>query len=58
LTDFKDQPVGRRVFAPSEYLPSPELESAGMQPLSEVPLTLKLQTRDVKAVGYRLQMFY
>ena len=58
LTDIKDQPVGRRVFAPSEYLPSPELESAGMQPLAEVPLTLKLQTRGIKAVGYRLQMFY
>jgi predicted Zn finger-like uncharacterized protein len=58
LTDIKDQAVGRRVFAPSEYLPSPELESAGMQPLSEVPLTLKLQTRGIKAVGYRLQMFY
>ncbi|NWG39590.1 MAG: DUF3426 domain-containing protein [Hydrogenophilaceae bacterium] len=58
LTDIKDQPVGRRVFAPSEYLPSPELESAGMQPLTEVPLMLKLQTRDIKAVGYRLQMFY
>lgn len=58
LTDIKDQAVGRRVFAPSEYLPSPELESAGMQPLAEVPLTLKLQTRGIKAVGYRLQMFY
>jgi predicted Zn finger-like uncharacterized protein len=58
LNDVKDQPVGRRVFAPSEYLPSPEMESAGMQPLTEVPLTLKLQTRGVKAVGYRLQMFY
>lgn len=58
LTDIKDQAVGRRVFAPSEYLPSPEMESAGIQPLSEVPLTLKLQARGIKAVGYRLQMFY
>ena len=58
LTDVKDQPVGRRVFAPSEYLPSPELEAAGIQPLSEVPLTLKLQIKGVKAMGYRLQMFY
>lgn len=58
LTDTKDQPVGRRVFAPSEYLPSPELEAAGMQPLSETPLTLRLQTRGIKAVGYRVQMFY
>jgi hypothetical protein len=58
LTDTKDQPVGRRVFAPSEYLPSPEMEAAGMQPVSEVPLTLKLQTKGVKAAGYRLQMFY
>lgn len=58
LTDVKDQALGRRVFAPSEYLPSPEMEAAGIPPLTEVPLTLKLQTRDIKAVGYRLKMFY
>lgn len=58
LNDIKDQPLGRRVFAPSEYLPSPEMEAAGIQPLSEVPLTLKLQTKEIKAAGYRLQMFY
>jgi predicted Zn finger-like uncharacterized protein len=58
LTDVKDQPLGRRVFAPSEYLPTPEAEASGIQPLSEVPLTLKLETTGIKAVGYRLKMFY
>lgn len=58
LTDVKDQALGRRVFAPSEYLPSPEMEAAGIPPLTEVPLTLKLQTKEIKAVGYRLKMFY
>ncbi len=58
LTNLNDQPVGRKLFAPSEYLPSPELEAAGIQPLSEVPLRLEIATRGLKAAGYRLQMFY
>jgi predicted Zn finger-like uncharacterized protein len=58
LTDVEDQPVARRMFAPSEYLPSGKMESAGIQARSEIPLNLQLQSKGLKAAGYRLRMFY
>lgn len=58
LTDVEDQPLARRVFAPSEYLNSPKLEAEGIAQLSEVPIALTMQSKDVKAAGYRLRMFY
>jgi len=58
LTDVEDQPVARRVFAPSEYLASSRLEEDGIPQLSEVPIALTLQSKDVRAAGYRLRMFY
>jgi hypothetical protein len=50
--------VARRMFAPSEYLPSREMETAGIQAVSEVPFNLQLQSKGLKAAGYRLRMFY
>ena len=58
LTDVEDQPIARRMFAPSEYLPSGSLEAAGIQPRSEAPFILQLQNKGVRAAGYRLRMFY
>ena len=58
LIDVEDQPLARRVFAPSEYLASPKLEADGIAQLSETPITLSLQSKDVKAAGYRLRPFY
>lgn len=59
LTDVEDQPLARRLFAPSEYLNSPKLEAEGIAKLSEVPpIALTMQSKDVKAAGYRLRMFY
>jgi hypothetical protein len=58
LTDVEDQPLARRMFAPSEYLPSSGMESAGIQARSEVPFKLQLQSKGVRAAGYRLRMFY
>lgn len=58
LTDVEDQPLARRVFAPSEYLSSPKQEAEGIAPLSEIPIALTMQSKDVKAAGYRLRMFY
>lgn len=58
LTDVEDQPVARRMFAPSEYLPSGKMESAGIQPRTEIPFHLQLQSKGLRAAGYRLRMFY
>jgi predicted Zn finger-like uncharacterized protein len=58
LTDVEDQPLARRMFAPSEYLPSSKMETAGIQARTEVPFNLQLQSKGLKAAGYRLRMFY
>lgn len=58
LTDVEDQPLARRMFAPSEYLPSGKMETAGIQARSEIPFNLQLQSKGLKAAGYRLRMFY
>lgn len=58
LTDVEDQPLARRMFAPSEYLASGSLEASGIQARSEVPVKLQLQSKGIKAAGYRLRMFY
>lgn len=58
LTDVEDQPLARRMFAPSEYLPAGGMEAAGIQARSEVPVDLQLQSKGIRAAGYRLRMFY
>lgn len=58
LTDVEDQPLARRMFAPSEYLPSARMENTGIQGRSEIPFILQLQSKGLKAAGYRLRMFY
>lgn len=58
LTDVEDQPIARRMFAPSEYLPSGDMEAKGIQARAEIPFNLQLQGKDIKAAGYRLRMFY
>ncbi len=58
LTDVEDQPIARRIFAPSEYLPSGKMETSGIQAKSEIPFNLNLQSKGLKAAGYRIRMFY
>jgi predicted Zn finger-like uncharacterized protein len=58
LTDTTDKPLARRVFAPSEYLNRPGMLAAGIPALSETPLSLHLETRDVNASGFRVEVFY
>jgi predicted Zn finger-like uncharacterized protein len=58
LTDTKDSPLARRVFAPSEYLNHAGMQDSGIPPLSETPLSLHLETRDVSASGFRVEVFY
>ncbi len=58
LTDTRDKPLARRVFAPSEYLNRSGMLEAGIPALSETPLSLHLETRDVNASGFRVEVFY
>lgn len=60
LTDERDQPVLRRVLAPAEYLQNhPGASPArGIAPGAETTLRLHFNTGGVRAVGYRLYLFY
>lgn len=58
LTGVSDQPVARRTFAPSEYLPADTSVENGMAGNGEVVVKLYLDTKDLKAVGYRLYLYY
>jgi predicted Zn finger-like uncharacterized protein len=58
LTDTQDKPAGRRVLAPREYLPKGTDPSRGMPPNQEVAVKLYLDFSALKAVGYRLYLFY
>lgn len=58
LTDQKDQPQARRSFAPSEYLSDQKLLASGIPALSEHPLTLPLEVRNMPMAGYRLEITY
>lgn len=58
LTDTKDSPLARRVFAPSEYLNHAGMQEAGIPALSETPLNLHLEARDLNASGFRVEVFY
>jgi len=62
LTDERDQPVLRRVLAPAEYLqnnpgagPGP---GRGIGPGAQATVRLHFHTGGVRAVGYRLYLFY
>ena len=60
LTDERDQPVLRRVLAPAEYLqnnPGPG-PGRGIGPGAQATVRLHFQAGGVRAVGYRLYLFY
>ena len=58
LTDARDQAQARRSFAPSEYLPDPKQLASGIPALSEYPLSLPLEVRNLAMAGYRLELVY
>jgi hypothetical protein len=58
LNDTQDKPLARRLFRPSEYLPPDESEQTGFVANHEVSVKLHLNTNDLKAAGYRLELFY
>lgn len=58
LTNAQDKLVARRHFTPAEYLPKGSNLDAGMPPDGEVAVRLRLGLGDMKAIGYRLLLFY
>jgi len=50
--------LARRIFSPGEYLPPPQDISAGFPANQELGIKLRLDTTDLKPVGYRLVLFY
>lgn len=61
LTNTEDAVTARRAFTPADYLPGKTSKAdiaKGMNTGSEVTVKLYLDTHDLKAVGYRLYIFY
>jgi hypothetical protein len=58
LNDNQDKPLARRQFSPSDYLPADEHEQTGMRINHEVSIKLRLNTAELRPVGYRLELFY
>lgn len=58
LNNDHDQPLARRTFKPSDYLPPEEKESVGLLANHELMVKLPLDTADLKPSGYRLVLFY
>lgn len=57
LTDTQDKMIARRIFPPKEYAKNADL-NRGMPPNEEVTVKLHLDLGDLKAVGYRVFLFY
>ena len=58
LTDSHDNVLARRAFRPEDYSPKPGNISAGLPANQELGITLRLDTADLKPVGYRLMLYY
>ncbi len=58
LTDAADQVIVKRSIQPADYLADKSRIEQGIAPLDEANVRLRLETKDVIAVGYRLFIFY
>ena len=58
LNDTQDRLLARRTFAPKDYLPPQESEQTGLPPNHELAVKLRLDTADLRPMGYRLSLFY
>jgi predicted Zn finger-like uncharacterized protein len=60
LTDERDEAVARRVLGPADYLASAATDviARGLGPSSDVVLRVYIDTSGLKAVGYRLYLFF
>jgi len=58
LTDTRDQPMVRKIFAPSDYLEQGADVRAGFAANGDMAVNLRLDATDIGASGYRLYLFY
>lgn len=58
LTDTRDRDLASRIFTPDEYLERNKHLSDTIKPNNEVSVTLKIDSGDVNAAGYRLLLLY
>ena len=56
LTNTKEHTVARRIFLPAEYLAAGQDSRAGIAPNAEVTIRLDLDTGDLGAAGFRLDL--
>jgi predicted Zn finger-like uncharacterized protein len=55
LTDPRDQPVARRLLAPSDYAPA---RREGIPPGGELPVRVAIDAAAIKAAGFRAEAVY
>ena len=58
LTDVTGQAAARRVIRPTDYLGRPVAAGEVLSAGGELALQLRLETRNLKATGYELMLFY
>lgn len=58
LTDTADKPVARKVLAPADYLPPRTPTADGMPPSADIAVTVRVDSGDMAASGYRLYLFF
>lgn len=56
LTNTRDHTVARRIFLPNEYLTDSREWRAGMAPSAEVTIRLHIDSGDLGAAGFRLEL--
>ena len=56
LTNTRDHTVARRIFLPHEYLAENREWRAGMAPSAEVTIRLQIDSGDLGAAGFRLEL--
>ena len=58
LTDTRDRALASRIFTPGEYLEENRRLSDTIEPDKEISVTLKIDSGDLNAAGYRLLLLY
>jgi predicted Zn finger-like uncharacterized protein len=58
LTDTKDKALASRIFSPGEYLEKNGQLSDTIEPDKEISVTIKIDSGDLNAAGYRLLLLY
>lgn len=58
LTDIRDRALASRIFTPGEYLEENRHLSDTIEPDKEISVTLKIDSGDLNAAGYRLLLLY